>query len=196
VATGILFLPSGFRNAGLGAGIATLMVIGVLALYGMMLLIDTQQYIVSGGPTGDTPRTPLLSASAATAVSNALFPMRKKRTMLSYSELGRICFGYWGKRIVESSIVFAQLGFCCVYISFIGNSVSNLIKQYPSAGEVWPLWVYMVLAAPSTFYSGSDAIAQLHQDSCKPISNRLFLVTSFFLTCLIFLRFATLLQFD
>mmetsp|Transcript_5817 Transcript_5817/g.10163 ORF Transcript_5817/g.10163 Transcript_5817/m.10163 type:complete len:667 (+) Transcript_5817:72-2072(+) len=157
VATGVLFIPSGFRNAGLFAGTITIACVGLLSYYGMILLLKTRAFIEAGQPLDATPSTPLLSAEASQAVSQVLFPS-KPVIINTFSQLGGKTIGRTGRRVVELSILFSQVGFCCVYISFIGNSLNDLYGHATKHADVvldetnttkpFPLWGYMALTIP------------------------------------------------
>ncbi|CAK9032122.1 Vacuolar amino acid transporter 3 [Durusdinium trenchii] len=155
VATGVLFLPHGFKTAGLVAGAATITVVGMISLAGMFLLIRTRAHVEQGFQQA-TPTTPLLSTAAAAAVSSVLFP-RRPVVVNTYSQLGGQILGRPGRRIVELSILLSQLGFCCVYISFSGNSLYQAFggEESPHASPEAapsrvgiPLWGFMAATVP------------------------------------------------
>ena len=147
VATGILFLPSGFKNAGLVAGLVIISVSGFFSYCGMLYLLGAIENLNSREPSG--PSTPLLSTTASAVVSNALFPVKPK-LINTYSKVGGLLFGWYGRKIIETSVLFSQVGFCCVYISFTGKSLKDALNSndvFPE-GKEWPLWLYMLLTIP------------------------------------------------
>jgi amino acid permease len=199
VATGVMFLPSGFRDAGLFAGACTIALVGSLSVYGIRLLIKTKDFLQEGKHLScrtrrgndvapatealeDTTRTPLLqpiseNAGLASESVSSLGGISRRMTgrssssersvtvqvrpdsvvssppsaptpapaplkVNSYSIVALHSAGPLGKWLVQTSILFSQIGFCCVYVSFIGNSLFQVI------GGSWPLWAYMVVVIP------------------------------------------------
>ncbi|GBG28506.1 Proton-coupled amino acid transporter 4 [Hondaea fermentalgiana] len=153
VATGVLFLPNAFKSAGLVAGTITMLLIGAMSLYGILLLIATRDRVEEGIIGQPTPSTPLLSSEANAAVTDALFP-RRPVAVGTYAQLGGIILGRPGKRLVETSILFSQIGFCCVYVSFSGNTLANAAAAWASESQpdetapALPLNAYMALVVP------------------------------------------------
>lgn len=97
VGTGILFIPRGFYNAGLVAGMVTLLLSGAITLYCMVLLLESRQVVSKNG--------------------NSVF---------SYGDLGYAVLGRLGKRAVHTAIILSQLGFVCNYAVFIASSLHAL----------------------------------------------------------------------
>ncbi len=147
VATGVLFLPKGFRSAGLFAGVITILFVGVISVFGMRLLLRTLAHLQAARNATVNQSTPLLTNDIG-------LPRRSRiKNIDTYSHVGYLVCGKVGKRAVESSIMFAQVGFCCVYISFIGNSLSTALAPYIDDPDddydgPWPLWAYMVATIP------------------------------------------------
>mmetsp|Transcript_15127 Transcript_15127/g.26361 ORF Transcript_15127/g.26361 Transcript_15127/m.26361 type:complete len:706 (+) Transcript_15127:351-2468(+) len=153
VATGVLFLPNAFKSAGLVAGVITMLIIGAMSLYGILLLIATRERVEEGSHGQPTPSTPLLSSEANAAVTDALFP-RRPVSIGTYAHLGGAILGRPGKRLVETSIMFSQIGFCCVYVSFSGNTLAQAAEAWASESRpgdtapALPLEAYMALVVP------------------------------------------------
>lgn len=51
----------------------------------------------------------------------------------SYGSIGESAYGVWGRRMVQSSIVLMQAGFCCTYIIFVATNMSYVMRYagYP-----------------------------------------------------------------
>jgi len=143
VATGIMFLPSGFRSAGLMSGVLVLLIVGPLSLYGMLLLLLTRDYVAQN----NNEQTPLLTRPPQDGTTSEGVPTRNRKVN-SYALLGLFTLGPYGQRIIELAILCSQLGFCCVYISFTGNSISHVVSLYATEKGAWPLWKYMLGAIP------------------------------------------------
>ena len=108
VATGILFLPSGFKGAGLAAAFVTVVVVSVLSVYSVCLLLRTKAFVEANG---------MDSASSSL--------LRSKSNVTTLSALGERSMGKAGKYLVEFSTFFSQFGFCCVYFSFAGRTINS-----------------------------------------------------------------------
>ena len=133
VATGVMFLPGSFRNAGLLAAVLTISLVGALSLYGMNLLILTRTHLEGR-----------VVVDAGSALVGA--PGSGAGEVTTFAQVGKSAFGTWGRRLVDTSILFSQFGFCCVYICFVGNTLSRAVASFGFVGP--PLWVYMVLTVP------------------------------------------------
>ena len=101
VATGILFIPQGYYNGGVIGSTVVNMFVGALATHCMALLLDCRDVLVSNPDTlMDTP------------------PPRTYGDIASHVHP-------WGRTLVQCMIVGSQVGFCCVYLSFIAGIAGN-----------------------------------------------------------------------
>lgn len=46
-----------------------------------------------------------------------------------YGEVGRVAVGRWGKRLVDTALVFTQFGFCTAYLIFLGDTIHALAPE-------------------------------------------------------------------
>ena len=46
---------------------------------------------------------------------------------LSFGAIGKLVFGMKGRVIVDVCLIFTQVGFCCVYVIFIGDNCNGLV---------------------------------------------------------------------
>jgi len=93
---GLLGLPYGFRMGGLIAGAIGLVVLALISNFTVRLLAYCKTNYKDGKVIG------------------------------SYADIGRVCFGRVGVIMVNSSIIMSQMGYCCVYLVFIGKNLSSL----------------------------------------------------------------------
>eukprot|EP00946_MAST-07B_sp_MAST-7B-sp1_P004876 g4876.t1 len=101
--TAILFIPRGVRSAGLVAGVATLMLMAGLSTWAMVLLLRTRKHLEITGNGG------------------------RGRTIFGYGHVARLTLGRYGQYAVETAILLSQIGFCCVYFSFWGAMLSEVL---------------------------------------------------------------------
>jgi len=101
VGSAVLLMPKGFCNAGmLGATIAIL-ASGVLSTMCMFALIEVRHLLAEYGdyPPGKPPRT--------------------------YGDLGMMAAGKPGKILVQVALIFSQVGFACVNMTFVGDQFTD-----------------------------------------------------------------------
>ena len=94
VATGVLFLPKGWRNGG--------------------WLFST---------------TALIASAVLTIIASLKLLEVRNKYKLSYSEIGRKAYGLPGKIAVDFYLTFTQTIFVCAYITFIVDSVNNILHE-------------------------------------------------------------------
>ena len=93
VGPGCLSLPFAFSKAGALLGPLGFFLLSSMAVYNMHLLISCRERL-----------------------------RREGRWARTYGEVAGIVFGKVGKPLVDTFIVLTQLGICCVYFSFFGDS--------------------------------------------------------------------------
>jgi amino acid permease len=96
IGAGMLSLPYAFKQIGVLAGSACMIVVGVLCLYAMTLLLECKYLILS--TTG--------------------------RRIESYGDIGALLFGSSGEALINIAIAISQVGFAISYLLFIGSNVS------------------------------------------------------------------------
>ena len=93
--TAILFIPNGYKSGGMIGASAVILLCGSVATFCMHRLLDTK---------------------------NALSE-REGRPICSFSEIAFLSAGKTGKILVDVATVSSQVGFCCVYFSFIAQNM-------------------------------------------------------------------------
>ena len=92
---GLLFLPSGVKNAGLVSAPVVTAIIGAIATWSMLLALETAKVLRSQGH----------------AIHNI-------------GDIGFVAYGRGGRVVVNSAIVLSQLGFVVAYLVFIGLTIT------------------------------------------------------------------------
>ena len=110
---GILGLPFAFRQAGVIQGIITLLLVSTISVIGMLTLLDIKKAIPNGSPKTPDKET------------------ESQPVEIEFREVGQHAFGPIGLLVVELAIVFSQVGFCCAYLIFITEAISDFFPQFP-----------------------------------------------------------------
>lgn len=66
-------------------------------------------------------------------------PENDEKTM-TFESIGYILYGKWGRTIVDVSLLSSQVGFCVVYVIFLGDSLHTII---PSISKL--LWMFIII---------------------------------------------------
>jgi solute carrier family 36 (proton-coupled amino acid transporter) len=59
-----------------------------------------------------------------------LLETRKKLGANSYTEIGEMTYGTWGRVSVDIALSLSQTGFCCAYIFFIKENFSTIAEEW------------------------------------------------------------------
>lgn len=70
-----------------------------------------------------------LSCTVTMYCAKLLLETRKVTKINSYTELGYLTYGTWGKVSVDIALCLSQSGFCCAYVYFIVESLHDIIKD-------------------------------------------------------------------
>jgi len=100
VGPGLLFLPAGVKNAGLGSAIILSALVGLLSTYSMLLVADTVKTLRRQGIPAD-----------------------------GFGDIGEACYGQKGRFAVEAAIGLSQLGFCTAYLVFIAENTQAILFE-------------------------------------------------------------------
>lgn len=71
----------------------------------------------------------LIEAVITTYCGYLLLEVRAKTGLSNYSEIGQKTYGNIGRIAVDISLWFSQMGFCCAYVFFIKENLSDIFKQ-------------------------------------------------------------------
>lgn len=96
----ILFLPAAVKNAGLLSATIVTLLSGGVAIWCMLLVLDSADHL-----------------------------RRQGHTINGMGDIGHAAFGVLGRVAVDVSIILAQLGFCTAYCVFVGENVQAVIFE-------------------------------------------------------------------
>lgn len=71
----------------------------------------------------------LIEAFITTYCGYLLLEVRAKTGLSNYSEIGEKTYGKAGRIAVDISLWFSQMGFCCAYVFFIKENLSDIFNQ-------------------------------------------------------------------
>ena len=132
IGTGILAMPDAIKNSGLVVGPIGLVVISVICVFSMHMLVDCAQILSS--------RTQKPFMDYADVAEHAFSTMGPRA--------GR--FGKPARRTINIFLCIAQIGFCSVYMVFIGENLklvidyhlgTNIDQTIYMAGTLLPLFL-------------------------------------------------------
>ncbi|KAK0053002.1 proton-coupled amino acid transporter 2 [Biomphalaria pfeifferi] len=128
--TGILSLPTAFKNVGLWAGLALFLIVGMLTVHCMLMLNSCCH----------------------------LLEKRSSKSILTYVDAVELNFQYGPKSLQKSaaimktitsvSISIMQCSFCCVYIVWVAVNVKEILDNYWSNSQslrVYEIAVFLIL---------------------------------------------------
>ncbi|XP_055894769.1 proton-coupled amino acid transporter 2-like isoform X1 [Biomphalaria glabrata] len=128
--TGILSLPTAFKNVGLWAGLALFLIVGMLTVHCMLMLNSCCH----------------------------LLEKRSSKSILTYVDAVELNFQYGPKSLQKSaaimktitsvSISIMQCSFCCVYIVWVAVNVKEILDNYWSNSQslrVYEVAVFLIL---------------------------------------------------
>ncbi|XP_076468194.1 uncharacterized protein LOC143299009 [Babylonia areolata] len=149
IGAGVLGLPYAFKEAGILEGILTMTFVAVISTKAMLLIIDCKYQMlgrkVRGIPEGmavDVERDGRESLIPSEVTNghddftrheqDLMISIKERRSGpvgdISYGDVGYHALGHTGRVLVDIAIVISQTGFCCAYIIFISENLSDYIK--------------------------------------------------------------------
>ncbi|XP_071125600.1 uncharacterized protein [Mytilus edulis] len=152
IGAGVLGLPFAFKEAGILEGIFVMATIGIISVKAMLLLIDCKYKLISEyrlprnekakvetSPKKvhetDAKEDGLLSLQVAKQEFVNLITEEEVNKEedpghdLSYGDVGFYAIGYHGRLLVDLAIVISQTGFCCAYLIFITENLSDYMRS-------------------------------------------------------------------
>jgi len=115
--TSILFIPHGFKDAGMIPGAVTTLISGSLTCYCILLLLETK----------------------------AVLTRRVGRPVVGYADIATLAAGPVGKWMVDAATIMSQMAFATVYVAFVGKNMGSVISFGLDVRKASLLW--MVVAA-------------------------------------------------
>lgn len=146
IGAGVLGLPFAFKEAGIVEGTVVMTLVGIISVKAMLLLIQCKYRILekfkppqkkpveNGDVQFDKTNEMdgLIEGEEKTVVDMELDPKSAQEpasTDISYGDVGNHAMGPTGRLLVDFAIVISQTGFCCAYIIFI---TENLTDYFPN----------------------------------------------------------------
>ncbi|XP_064636410.1 proton-coupled amino acid transporter 1-like isoform X2 [Lineus longissimus] len=144
IGTGILAMPYAVSNAGILFGTLGIVVVGIIATHCMNMLINCAHHIKNKTHRQGVDYEDVLEVCFEIAPS----PFNKLRKPMKIIAL--ICLN------------ITQIGFCCVYVLFIGENVRLFVEAFHPPSDV-PVQVYMavllVFLVPFSFIKNLKSLA-------------------------------------
>eukprot|EP00656_Telonema_subtile_P008590 TRINITY_DN14007_c0_g6_i1.p1 TRINITY_DN14007_c0_g6~~TRINITY_DN14007_c0_g6_i1.p1 ORF type:complete len:544 (+),score=106.78 TRINITY_DN14007_c0_g6_i1:128-1759(+) len=100
VGPGLLFMPSGMRNAGLASAVSITLFAGFLSVWCVVLLLRTSKVLRAEG-----------------------------HRIVGFGDVGFALYGKLGKSMVNTGIILCQMGFCTAYCVFIAENLQMAIFE-------------------------------------------------------------------
>ncbi|XP_064636490.1 uncharacterized protein LOC135493268 isoform X2 [Lineus longissimus] len=167
IGAGVLGLPFAFKEAGVIEGILVMSAVGLVSVKAMLLIIDCKYKLIKkhqlspthkkdpGGSdkkliidvttergTGEE-KCDLLREQNGTVKEDPMIPEAPGQE-LSYGDVGFYAIGKSGRLLVDVAILVSQVGFCCAYLIFILENLSDYIKGVP-------LWGWLLILLPPLY---------------------------------------------
>ena len=203
IGAGVLGLPFAFKEAGILEGMLVMATIGLISGKAMLLLIDCKYQLISEyrlprnekakvecspkkiADVNEAVEDGLLSTSIQTAKQEFVNLLTEEEINkeedpghdLSYGDVGFYAIGYHGRLLVDIAIVLSQTGFCCAYLIFITENLTDYINSMKLLH-----WL-IILLPPLCFMTLLRHLGSLA-------------LTSFMAQCSNLLAFAVVLWFD
>lgn len=147
IGAGVLGLPYAFKEAGIIEGFCMMTAVGFISVKAMMLIIDCKYRLTSKDlkytgldemkadkkKGGKEETVDLLleetvpNGSPLVQIEEPFIP-KAPGEELSYGDVAFHAMGHMGRLSVEVSIIITQIGFCCAYLIFISENLTDYIK--------------------------------------------------------------------
>ncbi|XP_050417688.1 uncharacterized protein LOC126831105 [Patella vulgata] len=146
IGAGILGLPYAFKESGILEGAFIMTAVGIISVKAMLLIIDCK-YKLMGKKTDNNHKSSVsldqdgLNEKGTGEEYKELLkeeemmirikdPPKTVGDGLTYGDVGYHALGHAGRFLVDMAIVISQTGFCCAYLIFIAENLSDYIKGF------------------------------------------------------------------
>lgn len=146
IGAGVLGLPYAFKEAGIIEGVVIMTAVGIISVKAMLLIVDckymlTQKTSATNGHKSpgkgtkeekenlinETEQNGNIPAIKVLQIDDPANPAAPAQKDLNYGDVGYYAIGNAGRFLVEGSILISQIGFCCAYLIFISENLSDYI---------------------------------------------------------------------
>ncbi|KAK3700432.1 hypothetical protein QZH41_015292, partial [Actinostola sp. cb2023] len=135
---GVLGLPFAVMNAGIVVGPLLILFTGIIIMHCMHLLVQSSHAFCD--------RWRLISTRG---LSNYFY--RSKYMSLGYAEVAEMAVGLYypqkksiGSLLVNIFLIFTQLGFCCIYLIFVAETLQQILTEQMYLDV--KVWIAIILA--------------------------------------------------
>ncbi|KAK3100134.1 hypothetical protein FSP39_015195 [Pinctada imbricata] len=152
IGAGVLGLPFAFKEAGILEGILVMTLVGLISVKAMLLIIECKYQLIRDNrvavpvdgtvnkdyiPDHDSVEDGLKTSSKSQeemvnlieehrdTVSHKDHKEARISVDLSYGDVGYHALGHVGRVFVDVAIIISQAGFCCAYLIFISENLSD-----------------------------------------------------------------------
>jgi len=156
IGSGVLGLPYAFKRSGILEGAFVMAAVAYFSMKAMLLLIDCQYKVkaVLNSRNHSIPESEgFLKIDNGTSANGNGNGHRKSsdynvdsvQEVITYSDVAFAAWGPLGRIVVDSSLVCAQIGFCCGYLIFITENLTDFMPAVPKTQ-----WLIFIL--PPLFF--------------------------------------------
>ncbi|CAE1281049.1 SLC36A [Acanthosepion pharaonis] len=125
---GVLGLPYAFREAGVIEGSVIMAVIGFISIQAMLLIVECKYKLLEQrSQIVKNYKAHKRKPDEESLVIDSSDIITAKIQDLSYGDLGYFAMGRFGRMVVDSVLLISQVGFCCAYLIFICENLSDNI---------------------------------------------------------------------
>ncbi|XP_028401849.1 proton-coupled amino acid transporter 1-like isoform X2 [Dendronephthya gigantea] len=142
IGTGLLGLPVAVMNAGVVVGPICLVIMAIIAIHCMHLLVQ----------------------------SSHSWCKAKGRSSMSFADVAEECVrtrypgkGWIGRMVINTFLIITQLGFCCIYVLFVGRNLEQILDDYSSFNVSITIWILIITPyfIAFSFIKNLDALSWL-----------------------------------
>lgn len=116
IGTGCFAMAFGFKNSGIAAGVICSVIVSLISLHVQHILLQCADYIKERNNL-EIPPDYALTMEASFACSKSPFIRKSAKTFKNFCNL---------------FICLTQFGFCCVYILFVADNVTQVLANHES----------------------------------------------------------------
>ncbi|XP_021364351.1 amino acid transporter ANTL1-like isoform X1 [Mizuhopecten yessoensis] len=146
IGAGVLGLPFAFKEAGILEGIFVMTSVGILSVKAMMLIVDCKYKLLQDKKVdehrdrkhrkykekemNDDGLAEKVEIVNLLSGDQEILPQTEEhKPEMSYGDVGYYAIGHSGRVLVDVAILVSQTGFCCAYLIFITENLSDYMRH-------------------------------------------------------------------
>ncbi|XP_060064830.1 uncharacterized protein LOC132545171 [Ylistrum balloti] len=146
IGAGVLGLPFAFKEAGILEGVFVMTTVGVLSVKAMMLIVDCKYKLLQDKKVeehrdskhrkykekevNDDGLAEKVEIVNLLSGDQEILPQTTEyKPEMSYGDVGYYALGHTGRVLVDVAILVSQTGFCCAYLIFITENLSDYMRH-------------------------------------------------------------------